>query len=152
METCYDQDQEEVQGSHYPEEFVSLQILKSFPIFVLKYLFEIGEEKAKAEVKVELNSRSRGVGGGAGEVEQNIFKVLDFCPETKMKSKASSSASTLSLRPSVDRSGARQVVCDHELAAWLHVSTSELNPRRSKVVVEQSVSVEWTAKKECQKK
>ncbi|GKV10648.1 hypothetical protein SLEP1_g21983 [Rubroshorea leprosula] len=145
------------------------------------------EEKAEAEVKAELNSRSRGVGGGAGagEEEQNILEVLDFCPETKMKSRASSSASTLSFRPSVDRSGARQVVCDHGLAAQLHVSTSELNPGISQVVVEQelafffnrlmlnyrvvqrvvevlkwkqwclkekmtkSVSVEWTAKKEC---
>ncbi|GKV04566.1 hypothetical protein SLEP1_g16716 [Rubroshorea leprosula] len=125
-EQCYDQDQE-VQRSHYAEEFESLPILKSFPIFVLKHLFEIGEEKAEAEVKAKLNSRSRGVGGGAGEVEQNILEVLDFWPETKMKSKASSLASTPSLRPSVDQSGARQV-CDHGLVARLHVSTSELNP------------------------
>ncbi|GKV12268.1 hypothetical protein SLEP1_g23439 [Rubroshorea leprosula] len=139
-------------------------------------------EMAKAEVKAELNSRSRGVGGGAGEAEQNILEVLNFWPETKMKSRASSLASTLSLRPSMDGSGARQVVCDHGLAARLHVSMSELNPGRSQVVVEQepafflnglmlnyrrvvevlkwkqwclkekrmkSVSVEWTARKEC---
>ncbi|GKU88857.1 hypothetical protein SLEP1_g3073 [Rubroshorea leprosula] len=106
---CYDQDQEEVEGSHYAKR----------------------EEKAEAEaeVKAKLNGRSKGVGGGAGEAEQNILEVLDFWPETKMKSRASSSTSTSSLRASVDRSSARQV-CDHGLAAWLHVSTSELNPGR----------------------
>ncbi|GKU95651.1 hypothetical protein SLEP1_g8983 [Rubroshorea leprosula] len=105
-----------------------------------------GEGKAQYSFKRQQNRhgwrwrwkwRTRGGGGGASETEQSILEVLDFCPKTKMKSRASSSTFTPFLRPFVDRSSARQVVCDQGLAARFHVSTSELNPRRSPVVVEQ---------------